>query len=48
MITSTVLLTAYSFYAGRSGGLGLGGSLVSACIGATLGILIIVLKAGLH
>ena len=34
--------------AGRRGGLGLGGSLVSASVGAMLGILIIVLKAGLH
>jgi hypothetical protein len=48
VITSTVLLTAYSFFAGRRGGLGLGGSLVSASVGAMLGILIIVLKAGLH
>ncbi len=48
VISSTVLLTIYSFYAGRRGGLGLGGSLVSASVGATLGILIIVLKAGLH
>ena len=48
VIASTVLLTGYSFIAGRRGGLGLGGSLVSASIGALLGILIIVLKAGLH
>jgi hypothetical protein len=48
VIASTVLLTVYSFFAGRRGGLGLGGSLVSASVGATLGILIIVLKAGLH
>jgi hypothetical protein len=48
VITSTVLLTVYSFFAGRRGGLGIGGSLVSASVGAMLGILIIALKAGLH
>ena len=48
VISSTVLLTVYSFFAGRRGGLGIGGSLVSGSIGAMLGILIIVLKAGLH
>jgi hypothetical protein len=48
VISSTVLLTVYSFFAGRRGGLGIGGSLVSAAVGAMLGILIIVLKAGLH
>lgn len=48
VIASTALLTIYSFVAGRRGGLGLGGSLVSAAVGAMLGILIIGLKAGLH
>jgi hypothetical protein len=48
VIASTALLTAYSFFAGRRGGLGIGGSLVSGAIGATLGILIVVLKASLH
>ena len=48
VIASTVLLTVYSFLAGRRGGLGLGGSLVSASVGAALGILIILMKAGLH
>jgi hypothetical protein len=48
VIASTVLLTVYSFYAGRRGGLGLGGSLLSASVGAGLGILVILLKAGLH
>jgi hypothetical protein len=48
IIASTVLLTVYSFFAGRRGGLGLGGSLLSACIGAALGLLVISLKAGLH
>ena len=48
VIASTVLLTVYSFLAGRRGGLGLGGSLLSACVGAALGILIIVMKSGLH
>ena len=48
VIVSTVLLTVYSFMAGRRGGLGLGGSLLSAAVGAALGILIILMKAGLH
>jgi hypothetical protein len=48
VIASTVLLTVYSFLAGRRGGLGLGGSLVSAAIGAALGLLVVVLKASLH
>jgi hypothetical protein len=48
VIASTVLLTIYSFFAGRRGGLGLRGSLVSAAVGAGLGILVIALKAGLH
>jgi hypothetical protein len=48
VIASTVLLALYSFFAGRRGGLGLGGSLLSAAIGAALGILIVVLKANLH
>jgi hypothetical protein len=48
VIASTVLLTIYSFFAGRRGGLGLRGSLVSAAVGAGLGILVIVLKASLH
>ena len=48
VIASTVLLTIYSFLAGRRGGLGLRGCLVSAAIGAGLGLLVIGLKAGLH
>jgi ABC-type dipeptide/oligopeptide/nickel transport system permease component len=48
VIASTVLLALYSFFAGRRGGLGLGGSLLSGAIGAALGILIVVLKASLH
>jgi hypothetical protein len=48
VIACTVLLALYSFFAGRRGGLGLGGSLLSAAIGAALGILIVVLKASLH
>jgi hypothetical protein len=48
VIASTVLLAIYSFFAGRRGGLGLGGSLLSGAIGASLGILVIVLKASLH
>jgi positive regulator of sigma E activity len=41
VIVCTVLLTGYSFFAGRRGGLSFGGSLISACIGALLGMLII-------
>jgi hypothetical protein len=48
VIASTVLLTIYSFFAGRRGGLGLGGSVLSACIGALLGLMVIGLKASLH
>ena len=48
VIACTVLLTVYSFFAGRRGGLSLGGSAVSACVGALLGIMVIGLKAGLH
>jgi hypothetical protein len=48
VISTTVLLTVYSFFAGRRGGLGLAGSLVSASVGAALGMLIIGLKASLH
>jgi hypothetical protein len=48
VIASTVLLTVYSFLAGRRGGLGLGGSLVSAAVGLALGLLVVGLKASLH
>jgi positive regulator of sigma E activity len=48
VIASTVLLTVYSFLAGRRGGLGMGGSLLSAAIGAALGLLVVLLKASLH
>jgi hypothetical protein len=48
VITSTVLLALYSFFAGRRGGLGLAGSLLSAAVGAGLGMLVIALKASLH
>jgi hypothetical protein len=48
VIASTVLLTVYSFLAGRRGGLGIGGSLVSAAVGAALGLLVVGLKASLH
>jgi hypothetical protein len=48
VIASTVLLAIYSFIAGRRGGLGFGGSMVSGAIGASLGLLVIGLKAGLH
>jgi hypothetical protein len=42
------LLGAYSFLAGRRGGLGWWGSLASAAAGAALGGLIALLKAALH
>jgi hypothetical protein len=48
VIASTVLLTVYSFLAGRRGGLGMGGSVISAAIGAALGLLVVALKASLH
>jgi hypothetical protein len=48
VIACTVLLTGYSFFAGRRGGLSLRGSVLTACIGALLGMLVIGLKAGLH
>jgi hypothetical protein len=48
IIACTVLLTTYSFLAGRRGGLSIRGSVASACIGALLGIMVIGLKAGLH
>jgi hypothetical protein len=44
---SAALLTVY-LMAGRRGGLGPIGSLVSASLGALLGLLVIALKAGLH
>jgi hypothetical protein len=43
VIASTVLLTGYSFLAGRRIGL-----LMSASVGAALGVLIILMKAGMH
>jgi len=48
VVACTVLLTGYSFFAGRRGGLSFGGSVLSACIGALLGMLVIGLKASLH
>lgn len=48
VIASTALLTVYSFLAGRRGGLSATGSLVSAALGAMLGILVIALKASRH
>jgi hypothetical protein len=48
VIASAVLLTVYSFLAGRGGGLGPISSLVSAALGALLGLLVIALKTSLH
>jgi hypothetical protein len=48
LVASTVLLTVYSFLAGKRGGLGFVGCLLSAAVGAALGVLIAAMKAGLH
>jgi hypothetical protein len=42
------LLTVYSYLAGARGGLGPGGRIASACAGAGLGILVVLLKVALH
>lgn len=42
------LLTVYSFVAGRRGGLGLRGSIMCAVAGASLGLLVALMKAALH
>lgn len=43
-----VLLTAYSYLAGVRSGLGVGGRIASAAIGACIGILVALLKVWLH
>jgi hypothetical protein len=45
---SVALLAIYSYVAGGRGGLDLGGRLASAAAGAGVGLLVVVLKAGLH
>ncbi len=48
LLSTIVLLAFYSFLAGRRGGLGLRGSLASSFAGASLGIVVALLKAALH
>lgn len=48
LITTIVLLTAYSYLAGARSGLGLGGRLASAAVGAGIGLLVALLKVLLH
>lgn len=48
LIATVVLLTWYSYLAGARSGLGMGGRLASAAAGASLGLLVAVLKALLH
>ena len=48
LVATIVLLTAYSYLAGVRSGLGLGGRLVSAAMGAGLGLLVALLKVLLH
>lgn len=45
---SIALLGAYSFLAGRLGGLDIGGSLFSGAVGTALGMVIALMKAALH
>lgn len=42
------LLAVYSYVAGRRGGLGLRGSIMCAVAGASLGVLVALMKAALH
>jgi len=48
MLSTIVLLAVYSFVAGRRGGLGLAGSIACSAAGASLGIVVALLKAALH
>ena len=48
LIATIGLLTVYSYVAGARGGLDAGGRLASAAVGAGLGILVALLKLGLH
>jgi len=48
LLVTIGLLTAYSYVAGARGGLGTGGRLASAAVGAGLGILVALLKIALH
>jgi hypothetical protein len=48
LIATVFLLTGYSYLAGVRSGLGLGGRLASAGVGAAIGLLVVLLKAVLH
>ena len=48
LAVSVALLTGYSYLAGVRGGLDTGGRLASAAAGAALGLLVVLLKVGLH
>lgn len=48
LIATIALLTLYSYVAGARGGLDLTGRLASAAAGAGVGLLVVLLKVGLH
>lgn len=48
LVATVGLLAAYSYLAGRRGGLGVWGSLAGAVAGAALGCLVVLLKSALH
>ena len=48
LIATIALLTAYSYVAGMRGGLDTGGRIASAVAGLCLGLLVVLLKVGLH
>lgn len=48
LVATIVLLTAYSYLAGRRGGLDRWGCLAAAAVGAAIGVLVALLKVGLH
>jgi hypothetical protein len=48
MVATIVLLTGYSYLAGARSGLGVRGRLASAAVGASIGLLVALLKVLLH
>jgi hypothetical protein len=48
LIATVALLTGYSYLAGLRGGLGPGGRIASAAVGAGIGLLVAALKVLLH
>jgi hypothetical protein len=48
MYASVALLAIYSYIAGARGGLDISGRLASAAAGGAVGVLVVLLKAGLH